>query len=247
MNKINKFLFFFIMILITSCASINKQEEVNYSNKSDIAMYNEAMADYKKGYFNIAGQKFEEIGSKMNFTQLVNKSIIMSIYSYFKAKKYDDSLRLIEYYKRMNFDSYYYDYISYMAIQNKYKKTMKSKRDLTLINELYKDIEYMLHNCEDLKYIDDLVQKRKIVVNTIVGNELSIYNFYISKNNLIGAINHLMIILNNFPDSDSTAEILYRLILLYQHIDYKEGVEYYKNILKINYNKTKWYRYVFNE
>ena len=131
-----------------------------------------------------------------------------------------------------------------MEIQNKYKKAMRTQRDLTLMNELYSNINDMLKTTVSLKYVDDLVEKRKIVINSIVRNELAIYNFYMSKNNLIGAINHLKTILENFPDNDYTPEVLYKLILLYRHIDYKEGIDKCKNILKTNYGETKWYNYV---
>ena len=166
----------------------------------------------------------------------------MSIYSYYKANKYNDSLRLIDYYKKINFDDEYLDYVFYMEILNKYSKIQKSKKDISLMRELLANINNFA--VKDTKYREDILKKRKLVIDDIVDSELNIYDFYIKSNNLIGAINHLQNIIYVYPDTKYTPEILYKLSMLYSHIGYKDGVDNCINIIKENYKNTKWYRYV---
>lgn len=232
-----------ISVLFTNSVSAQKNTAEDLEQVSDQTLYLQAMENFNNGYYGLAGKEFEEIENKFVFSPLATKSIIMSMYSYYKAKKYDDSLRLIQYYKKINFDSDYLEYISYMEILNKYNKIMRSKKDLVLMNELYIDIENILNSYSNSIYRDDILTKKNVVINNIIKNELLIYKFYIDNNNLIGAINHLKVILNNFPQSDYTAEILYRLLILYKHINYKDGINDCQNILKNNYNNTKWYKY----
>lgn len=124
---------------------------------------------------------------------------------------------------------------------------LKSKKDLVLMNELYINIENMLNNYKYSVYKEDILNKQKVVINNIIKNELLIYNFYINNNNFIGAINHLKEILQKFPQSDYTAEILYRLLILYKHINYVDGVNKCLSFLQNNYKHTKWYKYAINK
>ena len=242
-----RYLTLIFVFCIVFCFGVEAQTKTQEQQKQDYILYKEAMNDYNNKYYTIAGKKFEEIESNFIFTPLATKSIIMSMYSYYKAGKYNDSLRLIEYYKKINFDDIYLEYMSYMEILNKYIKMLKSKKDLVLMNELYINIENMLNNYKYSVYKEDILNKQKVVINNIIKNELLIYNFYINNNNFIGAINHLKEILQKFPQSDYTAEILYRLLILYKHINYVDGVNNCLSFLKNNYKHTKWYKYAINK
>lgn len=232
-----KKIFFIFFIFLISCT--NGKKDVVLTEQD---MYNLAMNEFKDKMYRTAGESFEKIEEQFIFTPIATKSIIMSIYSYYKANKYNDSLRLIDYYKKINFDDEYLDYVFYMEILNKYSKIQKSKKDISLMRELLANINNFA--VKDTKYREDILKKRKLVIDDIVDSELNIYDFYIKSNNLIGAINHLQNIIYVYPDTKYTPEILYKLSMLYSHIGYKEGVDNCVNIIKENYKNTKWYKYV---
>lgn len=235
-----KKIFFIFFIFLMSCSFNNTNNKTDVV-LSEIDMYNLAMGDFNKKLYRTAGESFERIEEKFIFTPIATKSIIMSIYSYYKAKKYDDSLRLIEYYKKINFDDKYLDYVFYMEILNEYAKAMKSTKDTNLLNNLLSHIDSFV--VKDTKYKDDVFKKRQKIIDNIVKNELNVYSFYIKNNNLIGAINHLKFIITDYPDTKYAPEVLYKLSMLYEHIGYKEGVDNCLNIIKENYKNTKWYKY----
>ncbi|MBR2140955.1 MAG: outer membrane protein assembly factor BamD [Rickettsiales bacterium] len=237
-------LLLYIGVFLVSCAGNRKDETIDVDGQ---VLYEKAMKNFNKKYYSTAGKEFEEIEEKFIFTPLATKSIIMSIYSYYMAKKYDDSLRLIEYYKRINFGNENIEYVYYMGIVNKYEKVMKSKKDLTLMNELYEDIEYMLGVYKVSKYRDDVLRIRKEVIRNIIKNELSIYKFYINNNDFIGALNHLNEIMTKFQENDYTAEILYKIMVLYKYINYDDGVNKCMNRLKNDYGDTRWYKYAIKQ
>lgn len=234
---------YIITLIIFICLSACKgTKQIDYtSTLTEQEMYSIAMENFNDRLYQTAAESFERIEEKFIFTPIATRSIIMSIYSYYKAKKYDDSLRLIEYYKKINFNNEYIDYIYYMEILNKYQKVIKSKKDLSLINELLVDINNFA--MRPTKYQNDILTKRKNIIDLAAINELKIYDYYINQNNLIGAMNHLQTALGNYAESNYTPEILYKLLLIYQHINYKEGVEMCIHILEKNYKNTKWYKY----
>ena len=217
---------FLLFCFLMACNNV-KNSSVKLTEQD---MYNEAMNMLNEKMYRTAGESFEKIEEKFVFTPIATKSIIMSIYSYYKAKRYDDSLRLIEYYKKINFDNQYLDYVFYMEILNKYDKMQKSKKDVVLMKELLANINDFVK--KDTKYKDNVLTKRDKVINNIVKNELDIYDFYIRNNNLIGAINHLQNIIYNYPNNKYNPEILYKLLLIYEHIGYTDGVNNCINIIK---------------
>ena len=222
-----------------ACNNVVKDNNVKLTEQD---MYNEAMNMFNEKMYRTAGENFEKIEEEFIFTPIATKSVIMSIYSYSKAKRYDDSLRLIEYYKKINFDNQYLDYVFYMEILNKYAKMQKSKKDVVLMKELLANIDSFV--MKNTKYRDNVLKKRNTVINNIVASELDIYDFYIRNNNLIGAINHLQGVIYNYPDNKYNPEIFYKLLLIYEHIGYTEGVNNCINVIKENYKNTKWYKYV---
>lgn len=241
MTKLFKYYIILLLLLVTSCAN---KKNVIIEEKDENTLYSLAMQDFKNGFYNTAAMEFEDIENKFIFTPIAKKSIIMAIYSYYKAHKYDEVLRLTEYYKKINFGNEYDDYVLYIDVLSKYKKVIKAKKDLFLMNELLLDMNDLITYSINEEYKKDITKKRDILINYIIKNELLIYKFYINDNNIVGAINHLKTILERFPNSSYTPEILYKLIMLYKHINYTEGINKYYNILKIQYSNTKWYKYV---
>jgi outer membrane protein assembly factor BamD len=236
---------FVIFLLLFNVACTTKKKELKVVTAEDL--YNISLHNFNKKFYHIAAEGFEEIGDRYVFTQYANKSMIMAAYSYYKAKDYDDSLKIIDFFKKINFDSSNLEYIFYLEILNKSKQIEKSKKDLAKVEEALQNIDDFFHTYKKSKYEDDLLNKKKFIIQIAIENELNIATFYISQNNLVGAINHLNNAMNKYPISEYTPEILYRIYNLYRHINYEYGYKKYYEILKNNYSNTKWFRYATNK
>jgi outer membrane protein assembly factor BamD len=210
-------------------------------------LYSISINNFNKKFYHIAAEGFEEIEEKYTFTPFANKSMIMAAYSYYKAKEYDDSLKIIDFFKKINFDSANLEYMYYLEILNKNKQIEKSKKDLAKVEDTLENINDFFHMYKNSKYEDDLLNRKKYLIQVAIENELNVATFYISQNNLVGAINHLSSVINKYPVSEHTPEILYRIYNLYRHINYEYGYKKYYEILKTNYPDTKWFKYATNK
>ena len=208
-------------------------------------MYQQAKDDLLKGRFSMAGDKFEKLEMEYPFTEEANKAIILATYSYFKAVKYDEVMRLVDYYKKINFDSENLQYMYFLEIMAYIEKIKKYPKDLKTQKQALQKIKQMNLIFSDSKYTDYINKNTDFVLNRIVANELKIVDFYIQNNNVIGALNHLKMIENDFyfKENNYFSEINYRFFEIYRYLNDKNNFLKYYALLKQYGEKTKWYDY----
>lgn len=229
-----KFIYLLCLCFLVSCAGKNKKNEKIVPEK----LYNRALEKFKKNDLTGAAEDFEKLESENPYTEYSNNSILMAAYAYYSVGDYDESLAMIDYIKRINFNEL--EYVYYLEILNKYEKVKKSRKDLALLKELYDDIEDMRSKFPNSIYEKDIIDKREFLVKYIVKNELEIVKHYINNSNLIGTLNHLREAVYNYPKNEYTPTILSAIYNLYKHIDYKYGVDLYYKVLNEKYKNTKW-------
>jgi outer membrane protein assembly factor BamD len=237
---VKKFVAVLLEVMAVACAqgSTKKVAKVPTVEK----MYETSINDLNKKRFRSAADGFEQIEELYAFTPHANKSVVLAAYSHYKAGNFDDSLKMVEYFKKINFDDSNTEYMFYLEILNKAKQVEKSRKDLEKMKETIKDIDNFLYNYPNSEYGSDVQNRRKHLVELAIKNELNIATYYINRNNLIGSLDHLNNVVE-YLDSKYAAEILYRIFNLYKHINYEDGYKTYYGVLRNNYSNTKWFRY----
>jgi outer membrane assembly lipoprotein YfiO len=208
---------------------------------SEKELYLKAKTHLLNSEFLLAANDFEKIEEVAPFTAEANKGIIMASYSYYKSNDYDESLRLIEYYKKINFGSENLEYLYFLEILNNLKKVEKSSKDISLVRGSIGLIDdFLARFSKDSIYGEYLLQQKRGLIDIYTKRELEVVDFYIFNNNLLGALNHLKGM--EFYGDKYEDEINYRFFELYKHINYERGAEQYFLLLEKNKN-TRWYKY----
>jgi outer membrane protein assembly factor BamD len=226
------------MVLLVSCA---KKDEIQVPSEQ---LYNEAVKEFKSNHLVRAVDGFKKLETRYDFEKY-HESMIMMAYAYYVMDEYDEALLRIDSIKDLNLADI--EYVYYLEILSYYGKISKSKKDLSLLKKLFVCTNDMLKKFPNSVYIDDVLLKRKVVFGYIVENELEIAKYYIGDNNLIGAINHLKYLLDNYPENKHSAEIFYLMCKLYSHVGYTEGYNLYYRLLREKYEKTKWFKKINEE
>ncbi len=234
-----KFITLIILLsFISACASKPKVEAPQ--------SYEEAMRNLKIGNYGKAAEMFEKLEDSQPFTEDATNGLIMASYSYYKAKHYEDSIRVIDYFIQSNPINENIPYMYYLKGLNYFDRvsSMSKARDLTEnADSTFKDLIYRFPNTE---YAIDASNKLKKTETYLSGNEMSIANYYFKRKNYIGAINHYTKVIQDFPKSDFVPEALYRLVEINTILGLKfEAVQYYK-ILSEDYKDSRWTRYSTN-
>jgi outer membrane protein assembly factor BamD len=211
-----------IVFCLTSCAGKQADDAV----LSKEALYDRAKTHLFHNDFVLAANDFEKIEEMYPFTREASKGVLMASYSHYKSKNYDESLRLIEYCKKINFNNANLEYLHFLEILNNLGKIEISSKNIDLVNSTLKLIDsFIARFSENNIYAEYLLQQRRELANLHVKRELEIVDFYISDNNFLGAINHLKNI--EYYSDKYYDEINFRFYELYRHINYKNGMQKY--------------------
>lgn len=227
----NIFKLFIVIVILSSCASNKNKAPDNYTI---------AMKNLKAGNYFTAAEMFEKIEDENPFTEQSSNGLIMSAYSYYKAKQYEDSIRVIDYFAQSNPINDNLEYMYYLKSLDYYDRiqSMNKARDITEnANLAFEDLLYKYPNT---KYKYDVEQRLKKVETFLSGNELNIANYYLKRQNYIGAINHFINIINDYPNSNFVPEALYRLIQINKLLGLKSEAEQYQKILFEKFKDSKW-------
>jgi outer membrane protein assembly factor BamD (BamD/ComL family) len=167
----------------------------------------------------------------------------MASYSYYKQKDYDESLRLIEYFRKINFDNRNLEYMYFLEILNNLGKLKRSSKDITLVLNTVELIDnFSKYFSENSIYLSYLLNEREKLAEIYAKRELEIVDFYIFNNNLLGALQHLISIEERFYSKEQADRINYKFFELYKHVGYNRGAEKYFKLLENN-KESKWYKY----
>ncbi|MDR1426113.1 MAG: outer membrane protein assembly factor BamD [Rickettsiales bacterium] len=230
-----KFLYLISAVLLISCAAGKNSNQENGE-----VLYARAMNNFKLNRIKSAIEDFEELETTYDFEKY-HEAMVMVAYAHYSTGNYDDSLLKIDSIRRFNMGTENLQYVYYLEILAKYKKIDQSKRDLTLLKELFYNINDMLALFPGSIYENDIIEKERAVLNYIVESELNIVAFYLDNNNLIGALNHLREVIDNYPENIHSPQVSYLMYEIYSHIGYPEGRDLYLRLLHERYKNSKWF------
>jgi outer membrane protein assembly factor BamD len=234
-KKLSFALLIIILLFPVSCAHKKKE-------KTAQQLYDEALYYLKKGVYDVAGKGFEKIEDEHPFSQEAKDGLVMSAYSYYKAKQYNDSLRIIDYYIQTNILDPNLNYIYYLKTLNYYDRISSTKKARDIIEKADESLMELLRRYPTSKYAEDAFDKKIMTETYLSGNEMEIGMFYLKDKNAIGAMNRFNYVIQNFPQSKFVPEAYYRLIEIKLMLGAKEEAKNTLQILKNEYNDTKWHK-----
>ena len=221
-----KLILIFILFFAISCG----KEEIILSSKD---IYNQGIKLLNDKKYYLAGEKFESIESHFIIDEYVNKSLILSAYSYYMANKYNDSMRIIDLFKERNIVDENMDYMDYLYILDLYQLSVSSFKAIENTEFAYiKSGEFLAKYDGDNKYVNDVKEKCNIISNKLATNHLNIAIYNIDINNILGALNHLDMIENKYKANNAIlAKCYYLKIKIFEYLKIDEQVLLYQNKL----------------
>lgn len=225
-----KKLFVFVLVIILNACSSTKNNEKNIKNFE--TKYNEALLELKNKNFSISAEKFENL--ILNSEDTEGKTIILSAFAYYKAKKYDLSLNLIDVFEKEFPLNNNIVYMNYLKILNNFDKIKYVGRNTDIAKKTYDLCNNFLNKYKDNIYTEDIITKKEIMKNYVVANEMMVVRYNLSKSNFIPALERLDNIKNNYDNSLFRDEVYFRYMEIYKYIGHE-----YKNLIN-EIKDTKW-------
>ena len=240
----NKFIFIFLLILLSSCASEINKKSVVKEKSLELQVkeaYLEGLKELEKGDALFAARKFNEVEILFPQSDLAPKSSLMAAYSYYSQDYYEECifelLRFLDIYpKDKNLDYAYY----LLGIAH-YEQIVDEKKDTFTILKAKEYFEYLNLNYPNTEYSIDASFKIELINDTLASKELYIGRYYLDKKKWIPAINRFKKVIDDYDTTIYVEEALFRLVEVHYLLGLEEEAKKYAKLLGYNYQSSKWY------
>ena len=244
--QINKFLLYFISILVLSSCSKNVVEDSVLKEKSlDLQVleaYQEGKDFLEKGDPLFAAKKFNEAEILFPQSEWAPKSALMAAYTYYSYDYLDDSIAELDRFLKVYPKNKNLDYVYYLLGVSYYEKIVDEKKDLQSIIKAKKYFEKVTNDYPKTSYALDSKFKIDLINDLLASKEMYIGRYYFEKKKWIPAINRFKTVVDNYETTIYAEEALHRLVEVHYTIGLKGEAKKYAKLLGYNYQSSKWYK-----
>jgi outer membrane protein assembly factor BamD len=252
--KINKFLYFFIILFLFVSCSKEKIKDTTITGKNlDLQVlqaYKEGLKALEEGDVLFAAKKFNEIEILFPQSKWAPKSALMAAYSYYIQDYYGDAVAELNRFIRVYPKHKNLDYAYYLLAISYYEQIVDEKKDLQSIIDAKKTFKIVIKKYPNTDYALDAEFKIELINDILAAKEMYIGRYYFEKKKWIPAINRFRVVIDEFDTTIYAEEALHRLVEIYYTLGLINEAKKYANILGYNYQSSQWYKKsysVFNE
>ncbi len=241
MLNISRILFLILLFVsISSCQHKKKTEEESVEKAYQKGLSNLSTLNYKK-----AGEYFSQIFFINPQSELAPKAQLLESYSFFMAKKYEESIEASESFLRFYPANKEADYATYMNALCHYVQIHPLYLDQSFTEKTKKLFEDFIEYFPNSKFIPFAKNKLIVVNEHLAGKEMEIGRYYLSLNDPMSAITRFQTVLNKYGRTNQSEEALYRLTASFEMLGLRDEAVQYAAVLGYNFPDSKWYAYSY--
>ena len=223
------------LILIAGCAS-NKED---LKNRTPDSIYQKGLALLNEGEYTEAAEEFKDIETFFPYSSIANEGQILSAYSYFKAKNYQDAIREIEVFLRYHPANKLVPYAMYLKAMCLYMQVASVGRDAENALEAKRAFVELVNKFPTSEYREDSLKRIIILDDITAAHEMAIGRYYQKNNNALAAIGRYNFVISRLPQTNFAPEALFRIIECCLSLGLKDEATNAYEALK-NSPKNKW-------
>ena len=226
------------LILLLSCSSKEKDSASVVLN--DIQIYKTGLSSLEDENYEKAIIEFDNLSLNHPFSSLAKKSEIMTAYSLYQNNEIKKSISKLKIFIEMNPKDEFSDYAHYLLAMCYYIQVSNQGRDPSLSIKALNSFMLIITKYPNSKYAKDSKLKIQYIKNSLANNELEIGKFYLKKNAPASSIKRFQSILQNYQNTSSIPETLYRLTEALLMVGLKKEAVKSNAILKYNFPNSEW-------
>ncbi len=244
--KIIKFLlFFFLTLILSSCAQNELKESVLKDKSLDLQVleaYQEGMDYLDEGDALYAAAKFNEAELLFPQSEWAPKSALMAAYAYYSQDYLKDAIAELERFLKVYPRHKNLDYVYYLIGICHYEQIVDEKKDSRSIIETKKYLEIVVNDYPKTSYSLDAKFKLDLIEDILASKEMYIGRYYFEKKKWIAAINRFKRVIDDYETTIYAEEALHRLVEVHYIIGLKDEAKKYAKLLGYNYQSSEWYK-----
>lgn len=231
-----------ILMMVASCSASDVEDSTpKEESKSADTLYTEARDLLSEKRYRAAAELFDDIERQHPYSQWAATAQIMSGYSYYKQRDYDNAILTFERFIKLRPGNESVPYAYYLIAQSYYEQISDVGRDQGMTRQAMNALRTIVRRFPNSDYARDAKLKLDLTRDHLAGKEMDIGRYYQSKQEYLAAANRFRSVIENYDTTTHTPEALHRLVETYLSLGVEEQAERYAAVLGHNYPKTPWY------
>ena len=224
------------------CSLLQKQEDLLPDDPAD-KLYNEGLflLNNKQDYAD-AAKKFDQVDRQNPYSDWARKSLLMSAYSYYQAKKYDDCINAAKRYVTLHPGSPDAAYAQYLIGASYFDQILDVNHDQGRSDKAVSALEEVVRKYPESEYAQAARKKIEQARDQLAGKEMEIGRFYMKRRDFTGAINRFKVVVTQYQTTREVEEALMRLTEAYLSLGIVDEAQTAAAVLGHNFPDSPWYK-----
>ena len=189
-----------------------------------------------------AAKKFEEVDRQHPYSEWARKSLLMSAYSYYEARNYDESISSAKRYISLHPGTPDAAYAMYLVGASYFDQIPDVSRDQGRTEKAIAALEEVVRKFPDSEYAASARRKIEGGRDQLAAKEMTVGRYYEGKKNFIGAINRFKVVVTRYQTTRHVEEALMRLTECYMTLGIVPEAQTAAAVLGHNFPDSAWYK-----
>jgi outer membrane protein assembly factor BamD len=227
---------------LMGCSLFQKNDDYVPDDPAD-KLYNEGLflLNSKESYAD-AAKKFDEVDRQNPYSDWARKSLLMSAYAYYQAKKYDDCVNAAKRYVTLHPGSPDAAYAQYLIGASYFDQILDVTHDQARADKAVTALEEVVRKYPESEYAQAAKKKIEQARDQLAGKEMEIGRFYMKRRDFTGAINRFKVVVTQYQTTREVEEALMRLTEAYLSLGIVDEAQTAAAVLGHNFPDSPWYK-----
>ena len=229
--------------LVLALGACSSDKDVQIPDDPADKLYNEGLYLLQsKKDAKAAAKKFEEVDRQHPYSDWARKALIMSAYSYYEAKEYDDTISAAKRYVTLHPGSPDAAYAQYLIGSSYYENIPDITGDQARTEKAINELEEVIRKYPNTEYAVSAKKKIDVCRDQLAGREMMVGRYELERKNYIGAINRFKLVVTQYQTTRHVEEALMRLAEAYMALGIVQEAQTAAAVLGHNFPDSPWYK-----
>lgn len=237
----------FALSLSALTAACALPERVDPEQTPPEVLYNRALdLLINDGEYAAAAKAFDEIDRYYPYSRWAPKAQIMTAFSYYVKKQYDDAIVTLDRFISLYPGNKYVSYAYYLKALCYYDQISDVRRDQKMTIAALDALHQVVTRFPATDYAKDAAVKIELAEDHLAGKEMTVGRFYLRQGMHLAAMNRFISVVKDFQTTGHVQEALYRLTETYLILGLTDEAQKSAAVLGYNYPSSPWYKKAYD-